>query len=190
MNRSWASEFLIPNPLSGAWGDLHSTANVYRGPAPCPPSEKGSEAKKPGKQIFLPPCGKCYYGNMNRGPWASLWGREQQGWVSENPRRSSSPWLRSSPCSRGVQSPVVKTRTLSHEERATLNLVYTCYPRYGGGMFSKDFIPKRVTGKHVSISKCQFQGFVLKLRYLTSGNVVGNLHTFSCSKLTIILWGR
>lgn len=39
MNTSPASKFLSPNPLSGAWGDPHSAANVYWRSDPC--SEKG-----------------------------------------------------------------------------------------------------------------------------------------------------
>lgn len=110
-------------------------------------------------------------------------------WVFENPR-SSAPWLGSCLCSRTVQSPMFKSRTLSHEERAQPNLVYICYTGRSRGMFSKDFLPKWFTWKHFSISKCQFQGFILKLCMLLYCNVIRNSHIFSCSKFTVILRGR
>lgn len=70
MNTSLVSEFPAPNPLSGAWGDLHSTGSIYSGPGPCP--EKG------GKHIFLALCGKCYYGSVHEG-CGEAGGEEGQG---------------------------------------------------------------------------------------------------------------
>lgn len=44
-----------------------------------PAPRKGSQAKKLSKQIFLPQCGKCYYGTMNTA--VRVWVEEGEGRV-------------------------------------------------------------------------------------------------------------